>query len=66
MRLCGGSLLQARLCLIFLFFLHAAFALPDARIAAALITAAPVYNAEFLEKRAADQTCGYISGDPSK
>lgn len=60
------DILEARIALTFLIFIHSTFALPGANVAAALITPAPVYNPELLEKRASDQTCGYVSGDPSK
>lgn len=40
--------------------------MPESYIAAPVITTAPAFNANVIEKRAADQTCGYVSGDPSK
>lgn len=40
--------------------------MPDSYTAAPLITPAPAFNGNAIEKRAADQTCGYVNGDPRK
>jgi hypothetical protein len=59
-------MMQTKLTIIFLHFAYSSFAMPESYIAAPLITAAPAFNTNVIEKRAADQTCGYVSGDPSK
>lgn len=60
------AMMQTKLTIIFLHFAYSSFAIPESYVAAPLITVAPALNVNILEKRAADQTCGYISGDPSK
>ncbi|KAH8695981.1 hypothetical protein BGW36DRAFT_179650 [Talaromyces proteolyticus] len=42
-----------------------AFGLPNSTIYDPLITPAPIFDVNLLQKRTADQTCGYVSGDPN-
>jgi hypothetical protein len=60
------AVMKAELSVILLLFVYSSFAMPESYIASPLITPAPAFNANVIEKRAADQTCGYVNGDPSK
>lgn len=52
--------------LFIILFVYSSLAIPDSYTAAPLITAAPAFRRNAIDKRAADQTCGYVNGDPSK